>query len=267
MALNITNLYYTEENIGLNLHISKRQFVWGFDLDRCPQHIKLLDSRLSHKKRLYRNGEKIYYVKEKGNFNHTFQIDGHTCVIIQYADKIELRIDNESFTHLYNLQKNKELLKKDSGPTSKIYINNNFNTISYSQEEDNKNDSVFFKNNKPKEEKPKLFNFKIKKENGNKIYKINNKFLFGEKNKKKFESTLSNNDNNKQNNSNIENINKQKKDLLCFQDDILNSNKKNKINFDNNKINFNDSNKNKYNLLDKNNNIDDNYIQFNTIAY
>ena len=244
MSLNITNLYYTEENIGLNLHISKRQFVWGFELDGVPQHIKLLDSRMSHKKRLYKNGEQILYTKQKGNFSHNFEIDGHSCVIIQYADKIELRIDNESFTHLYNLQKNRELLKGDNGPTSKISVNNNFNTISYSQEENDKNNSVFYKN--IQDEKPKLFNFKIKKENGNKSLKINNKFKFGESNQKLFGQNNYN--------SNSDNINI---DLLGFENKNENKNENsynsNPVNFaNNNNINYNNMNINNYQSNDIN---------------
>ena len=47
MSLNITNLSYLEENIGLNIHISKCQFIWKFDLNDTPQEIKLLDSNHS----------------------------------------------------------------------------------------------------------------------------------------------------------------------------------------------------------------------------
>ena len=42
--------------------------------------------------------------------------------IIQYGDTIELRIDNQSFTHLYNLQKNKELFAGEKCPTSKVNV-------------------------------------------------------------------------------------------------------------------------------------------------
>ena len=254
MSLNITNLYYTEENIGLNLHISKKQYIWGFELDDVPQHIKLLDSRISHKKRLYKNGKQILNIKQKGDFSHTFEIDGHTLVIIQYADKIELRIDNESFAHLYNLQKNRELLKGDNGPTSKISIKN-YNTISYSQEENDKNNSVFYKNNVIKKENPKLFNFKIKKESGNKSLKINNKFKFGEKKEKIFEPSLSNSNDNKQNNNNSNNNNKNV-NLLGFENTIENSYKINPVNLANNNNILYDNKQNNNNSNNNDKNVD-----------
>ena len=107
MALNLTNLFYSEKDIGATVKITKRQFIWEFDLNGSSQRIELLDSRFSKKKRLFKNGVSILNTIEDGNFIHNFEIDGHPCVIIQYGDKIELRIDNQSFTHLYNLQKNK----------------------------------------------------------------------------------------------------------------------------------------------------------------
>ena len=252
MSINITNLYYTEDNIGLNLHISKKQYVWGFELDGVPQHIKLLDSRISHKKRLYKNGEQIFYIKQKANFSHNFEIDGHPCVIIQYGDKIELRIDNESFAHLYNLQKNRELLKGDNGPTSKISINKNYNTISYDQEKYEKNNSVFYTNNTIKKENPKLFNFKIKKETGNKSLKINKKFYFGEMKKKINEPSLTYSNENRQNNINANNNNKNF-DLLNLENKTESPYKTNPVNFSNdNNIQYNNINNNNYQLNEVN---------------
>ena len=183
MSLNITNLFYKESNIGLNIRVTKREFIWGFDLNGVSYHIKLEDSRLSHKKRLFKNGDLILKTVVKNNFCHDFDAGGHHCNIIQYADKMELRIDNQSFTHLYNLQKNRELFKGDNGPTSKIKINNNYNTY------DNKLDNNIEDMYKVKEDKnPKLFNFRIKKDTGNKSSGFNSKFKFGE-NEKNFSST------------------------------------------------------------------------------
>ena len=177
-SLNLTNLFYSEKDIGATLKISKRQFIWEFDLNGSSQKIELLDSRLSRKKRLYKNGVNILDTTETGNFIHNFEIDGHACVIIQYGDKIELRIDNQSFTHLYNLQKNKELFAGEKGPTSNTYVAKPYN--SYSSNEDKHTESAFYKVNKPEEEnKPKLFNFEIKKNTGNKNSGGFNKFKFG----------------------------------------------------------------------------------------
>ena len=162
MSLNLTNLFYSEKDIGATLKISKRQFIWEFELNGSSQRIELLDSRFSRKKRLYKNGVSILDTIESGNFIHNFEIDGHACVIIQYGDKIELRIDNQSFTHLYNLQKNKELFAGEKGPTSNTYVAKPFNAKNSG--DDKLNENAFYKINKPEEEnKPKLFDFEIKK--------------------------------------------------------------------------------------------------------
>jgi len=198
MTLNISNLFYTEKDVGLNLYKSKREFVWGFDLDGTPAHIKFLDSRLTNKKRIYKNGDLIFYTKSKTDFSHDFEVYGHHCVIIQYADKFELRIDGESFTHLYNLQKNKELFKKS--PTTNINNNNNINKVKVKTiEKDKNNEMVFYKENKTNGEN--LFNFKIKKNNEQKSTGFKKIFKFG-KNDEKYNTI------NYSNNFNTINVNK-----------------------------------------------------------
>lgn len=53
-------------------------------------------------------------------FSHQFEIDDLTCIVIQYGEKFELRIDNQSFNHLYDLQKSK--VAYQGGVTSKVII-------------------------------------------------------------------------------------------------------------------------------------------------
>ena len=239
----LTNLFYSEKDIGATLKMSKRQFIWEFDLNGSSQRLELLDSRLSRKKRLFKNGVSILDTTETGNFIHNFEIDGHSCVIIQYGDKIELRIDNQSFTHLYNLQKNKQLFAGEKGPTSSTYVAKPFNTNS--SNENKHAEDAFYKINKPEEEnKPKLFNFEIKKDTGNKNTGGFNKFKFGVKN------DISSNNNSNQinlNNNNKKNNNNENVDLLGFQDD------KNTKNNDN--INNNNNNNNLLNFGNDNNNV------------
>ena len=234
MALNITNLFYSEQDIGATLKISKRQYIWEFDLNGSSQRIELLDSRLSRKKRLFKNGVSILKTTEDGNFIHNFEIDGHPCVIIQYGDKIELRIDNQSFTHLYNLQKNKQLFAGEKGPTSNIYVAKAYNSYGSTNNKSKGNDdSTFYKVNKPEEEnKPKLFNFEIKKDGGNKTQGLA-KFKFGQ-NKDKPSFNSNNNNNNIQNNK--INNNNGNVDLLGMQNDNLNGN--NNVNNNNNNNNL-----------------------------
>ena len=234
---NLTNLFYSEKDIGATLKMSKRQFIWEFDLNGSSQRLELLDSRFSRKKRLFKNGVSILDTTETGNFIHNFEIDGHACVIIQYGDKIELRIDNQSFTHLYNLQKNKQLFAGEKGPTSSTYVAKPYNANS--SNEIKHTEDTFYKINKPEEEKkPKLFNFEIKKDTGNKNIGGFNKFKFGAKH------DISSNNNNSNNQINLNNNNKNNNeniDLLGFQD---NKNNNNDNNNNNNLLNFGDNNSN-----------------------
>jgi len=260
MSLSLTNLFYSEKDIGATLKISKRQFIWEFDLNGSSQRIELLDSRFSRKKRLYKNGVNILDTTESGNFIHNFEIDGHACVIIQYGDKIELRIDNQSFTHLYNLQKNKELFAGEKGPTSNTYVAKPFNANSSS--DDKHNEDAFYKKNKPEEEnKPKLFNFEIKKNTGNKNTGGFNKFKFGG-NKDKEQINSNNNINNNNTNNKNGNI-----DLLGFNNNNQNNNNStnNNMNNNNNLLDFgensNNNNQNQQNNMNNNNQFNNIFLQ------
>jgi len=260
MSLSLTNLFYSEKDIGATLKISKRQFIWEFDLNGSSQRIELLDSRFSRKKRLYKNGVNILDTTESGNFIHNFEIDGHACVIIQYGDKIELRIDNQSFTHLYNLQKNKELFAGEKGPTSNTYVAKPFNANSSS--DDKHNEDTFYKKNKPEEEnKPKLFNFEIKKNTGNKNTGGFNKFKFGG-NKDKEQINSKNNINNNNTNNKNDNI-----DLLGFNNNNQNNNNStnNNMNNNNNLLDFgensNNNNQNQQNNMNNNNQFNNIFLQ------
>jgi len=248
MSLNLTNLFYSEKDIGATLKISKRQFIWEFELNGSSQRIELLDSRFSRKKRLYKNGLNILDTTETGNFIHNFEIDGHACVIIQYGDKIELRIDNQSFTHLYNLQKNKELFAGEKGPTSNTYVAKPFSSSSTSEKKSN--EEAFYKINKPEEEnKPKLFNFEIKKNTGNKNTGGFNKFKFGGNKEQNNNNNINNNNNANANANN----NKGNVDLLGFSNNN-NQNANNNINNNNNLLDFGNAN-NQNNMNNKNQNL------------
>ena len=248
MSLNLTNLFYSEKDIGATLKISKRQFIWEFELNGSSQRIELLDSRFSRKKRLYKNGLNILDTTETGNFIHNFEIDGHACVIIQYGDKIELRIDNQSFTHLYNLQKNKELFAGEKGPTSNTYVAKPFSSSSANEKKSN--EEAFYKINKPEEEnKPKLFNFEIKKNTGNKNTGGFNKFKFGGNKEQNNNNNINNNNNANANTNN----NKGNVDLLGFSNNN-NQNANNNINNNNNLLDFGNAN-NQNNMNNKNQNL------------
>ena len=184
---------------------------------------------------LYKNGVNLLNTTEKGNLIHNFEIDGHACAIIQYGDKIELRIDNQSFTHLYNLQKNKQMFAGEKGPTSNTYVAKPFNSYGNSENENKqKTGEAIYKVNPADESKP--INFEIKKDTSNKPHAFNSKFKFGNKNQNS--SFISNQNNNNMNNNNINSHNsinnKGSIDLLGFQDQGSNSN--------NNILDFNGNN-------------------------
>ena len=270
-SLNLTNLNYEEKNIGTTFKISKRYFKWDFVLNGSSERIELFDSRWSGKKKLIKNGMVLSEEVDQGQYMKTFDINGHQCVIIQYGDKIELRIDNQSFTHLYNLQKNKELFAGQKGPTSNIYITKGFDNFSSDDNKKKKNDTaLFYKVNKPDEQnKPQLFNFSINKNETkhNNVNKFKN-FKFGAKmgndSAKPANDNNGNNNNNVNTNNNNDNNNsgnKENVNLLEFQGNDDNNSQNNTQN------NANNVNNNNNNLLDifggSNNNNQQNNNQFN----
>lgn len=140
-------------------HSSKKQFIWEFQLDGKPQKIELYDSKWSGKKSIIKNGRSECEVSDQLSFFRSFDLNGHNCTIIQYGEKNELRIDNQSFSHLYNLERNKTFFSEDSGPTSKSMQSKVLPQTKANQYAINNN---FYANNGPKQEKPALFNFSIK---------------------------------------------------------------------------------------------------------
>lgn len=252
-TLNLTNLNYEEKNIGNTFKISKRHFVWEFDLNGASERIELFDSRLSGKKKLIKNGVLVSEEVDQGSYMKTFDINGHQCVIIQYGDKIELRIDNQSFTHLYNLQKNKQLFAGQKGPTSNIYVAKPFDKYSSDDQKKKNNDaSLLYKVNKPEEQnKPQLFNFSINK-NESKHAQGFKKFKFGAKIDNEPSTQKSTNNNNDINtNSNNENNNNANNkggiDLLGFDDVNQTNSNSNNNNINNNQ---NQNQNNNQNILD-----------------
>ena len=102
----LKNLIYKEENIGATIKQSKKYFQWGFDYKYESYKLEMYDSKLSGKKRIHYQGNLIKQVEDPINsFTHSLKIADLACIIIQYGDKYELRIENQSFTHLHELQK------------------------------------------------------------------------------------------------------------------------------------------------------------------
>ena len=225
----ISGLHYEENQVGGTFKSSKIEYVWEFILNgSSPNKIQLIYSKWTDDKKLIKNGIEVYNKKNDDSYLKNFEIDGHIFSVIQLGDKFELRVDNQSFTHLYNLEKNKNFFTGDIDPTSKTQIADNKTGDIISEKNEN-NFYIFKSKENDVKEKHTLFNFKIKIDE-NKANSGLKKFKFGpgiKPSNNKFNKNINNN----QNNTN--------KDLLGFGD-ILQVNDANNSSSNNNNINNND---------------------------
>ena len=229
MSSSISGLHYEENQVGGTFKSSKIEYVWEFILNgSSPNKIQLIYSKWTDDKKLIKNGIEVYNKKNDDSYLKNFEIDGHIFSVIQLGDKFELRVDNQSFTHLYNLEKNKNFFTGDIDPTSKTQIADNKTGDIISEKNEN-NFYIFKSKENDGKEKQTLFNFKIKIDE-NKANSGLKKFKFGP-GIKPSNNKINNNINNNQNNTN--------KDLLGFGD-ILQVNDTNNSSSNNNNINNND---------------------------
>ena len=273
MSSSISGLHYEENQVGGTFKSSKIEYVWEFILNgSSPNKIQLIYSKWTDDKKLIKNGIEVYNKKNDDSYLKNFEIDGHIFSVIQLGDKFELRVDNQSFTHLYNLEKNKNFFTGDIDPTSKTQIADNKTGDIISEKNEN-NFYIFKSKENDGKEKHTLFNFKIKIDE-NKANSGLKKFKFGpgiKPSNNKFNKNINNN----QNNTN--------KDLLGFGDilqvnDANNSSSNNNNNINNNDIfglgiDNNDGNKNNqsnnndiFNFGNNNNEINNNnFLNFDSI--
>jgi hypothetical protein len=156
-TLDIKNLTHLEKDVAKHIKSTKKQFIWEFVLDGKSHKIELFDSRLSGKKKILKDGLILMQTEENVAFIKTFDVGKHNCTLIQHGDKYELRIDNQSFNHMMDLEKNKVYFKK-SQPTSNTHI------IKQSEKEQKKiGFGLSIENiSKSNDPKPALFSFSIK---------------------------------------------------------------------------------------------------------
>jgi|LauGreDrversion4_2_1035121.scaffolds.fasta_scaffold328499_2 hypothetical protein len=121
MSLDIKNLSYVEQDVGQHIKSSKKHFIWEFLLDGRPHKIELYDSRISGKKKLIKDGQIWKEVEGDLAFSKSFEIGKYACTIIQHGEKYELRIDNQSFSHLMDLEKNRIYFSGSNEPVSNTY--------------------------------------------------------------------------------------------------------------------------------------------------
>ena len=228
MTSSISGLHYEENQVGSAFKSLKIEYKWEFILNgTSPNKIELVYSKLTGKKRLIKNGIEVFDKKNDGSFLKNFEIDGHIFQIIQYGEKFELRVDNQSFTHLYNLEKNKNFFSSDVDPTSKTQIADSNTGDIIGEKDENKIFAYNTNKDSDNKEKQGLFNFKIKVDE-NKANSGLKKFKFGP-------GIKSNNNGFNKNNKNENNANK---DLLGFGDIIQNNDT------NNSSSNYNNANNN-----------------------
>ena len=128
MSSTLSGFHYEENKIGGTFKSSTIEYIWEFIIDgTIPNKIQLIDSKWTGKKRLFKNGVEVFDKKNDGSFLKNFEIDDHIFSIIYYGDKCELRIDNQSFSHLSNLEKNKNYFNGEEARTSKTQVIEGFN--------------------------------------------------------------------------------------------------------------------------------------------
>eukprot|EP00742_Colponemidia_sp_Colp-10_P001436 GILJ01001545.1.p1 GENE.GILJ01001545.1~~GILJ01001545.1.p1 ORF type:complete len:569 (+),score=92.58 GILJ01001545.1:39-1709(+) len=102
-------VYYEEDDVGKRVKKSKRKYTWKVDLDSTHHTIELYASFLSGKKAVYQDGRPIHESAKimDQTFQFPFRIRDHLLNIVQHGDTYELRIDNVSFSYLYNQERMK----------------------------------------------------------------------------------------------------------------------------------------------------------------
>ena len=100
--------YFDIREVGKTIKSTKKQYIWRFKLDGKDYTIELFTSVLSGKKKVVKNGTVIFFdSKFKNAFQFPFNIEKNALNIIQHGDKFELRINNMSFTHLWDNERTK----------------------------------------------------------------------------------------------------------------------------------------------------------------
>jgi hypothetical protein len=158
MNIDIRNLNHVELDVAKHIKSTKKQFIWDFVLDGKSHKIELFDSRISGKKKVLKDGLILLQTEDDTAFIKSFDVGKHNCTLIQHGEKYELRIDNQSFNHLMDLEKNR-LHFKNLRPTSTTYVAN-----AVSKEENKVGFGLSMANiTKPNSSKPPgVFSFSIK---------------------------------------------------------------------------------------------------------
>ena len=279
----LTNLNFIERNVGSKIKSTKKQYIWEFTLDNKNHKIEYFDSLLSSKRKVLIDGKVLFTTEDgyKDSFILNFQFDGHNYTINRTYDRVDLRIDSESFEHVYYIEKNKLYYNNNPEPTVYTTVgksfekNNNFslkdNFYSHQiNQPQNVNKNILF-NFKIKNEEKKQGNFSKFKFGGddNSFQQVNNSYQNNNKNINKLNQStqqshnlldldISNDDDIKNNNLSFQHSNNE-----LLNDIFREKNNNNNFNYNNQGQNYvNMQNQfNNTNYINSNNNINNNYIQ------
>ena len=84
------------------------QFRWRLSFDGQMTTVEVLSSKLSGKRRVFRDGVLIADKQQfEGAFQFNFHVMHHAMQIMQHGEHFELRIDNVSFSHLHAQEQTK----------------------------------------------------------------------------------------------------------------------------------------------------------------
>ena len=102
MQTSIQNPRFTTKDVGKVIKGSKRVFVWEFSINDLLYRIEYFHSKVSNKRRINLNGNKILDTKEANkNFKFTFSNKENSFTIIQLnPTNFELLIDDFEFSRL-----------------------------------------------------------------------------------------------------------------------------------------------------------------------
>ena len=168
MSSPVSGLRYEENQIGGAFKSPQTEYVWEFIINGNLNKIVFINPKWSGKNRLIKNGVEVFDKKKDGSFLKNFEIDGHIFSILKYGEKYELRIDNQYFNHLYNLEKNKIFFQSEDQKSKE-----------QEEKKDNQSKNIFkYEGNKNKE-KHGILDFKIKIDESNQNSGLK-KFKFGQ---------------------------------------------------------------------------------------
>eukprot|EP01017_Pseudomicrothorax_dubius_P023709 TRINITY_DN2528_c0_g1_i1.p1 TRINITY_DN2528_c0_g1~~TRINITY_DN2528_c0_g1_i1.p1 ORF type:complete len:436 (-),score=98.14 TRINITY_DN2528_c0_g1_i1:118-1425(-) len=98
---------YKEEDIGPRIKLTKKRYLWTFEIDGKRHTVELHYSLITGRIKIFSDGVQIYDETKflSSSFQYPFTIDVNMLNLLQHGDTFELRINNQVFAHLYNQER------------------------------------------------------------------------------------------------------------------------------------------------------------------